>query len=229
MVRRRRGRPLSCVFVADVGSWAVLSAMRAAVTMMWAVRTAAWTAGWCFGGGLTFPSPTKAGTRPAGTVPPVLRSRGRRRIWRAACRRRWASWRAVSEFSSPAPGGRLGRPAARGRTRNLGRGWVCTRRRGRRSQKTCAARTKGGGGWYPTLGLICRRRLRAVGLSAAFSNGVVGSVSDPYSLTGACFHHRSPSSLYGPGDGFWDGERRRLSWSDFSRRRPPETALTVAS
>ena len=120
MVRRRRGRPLSCVFVADVGSWAVLSAMRAAVTVMWAVRTAAWAAGWCFGDGLTFPSPTMAGTRPAGTVPPVLRSRGRRRIWRAACRRRWASWRAVSEFSSPAPGGRLGRPAARGRTRNLG-------------------------------------------------------------------------------------------------------------
>ncbi len=97
MVRRRRGRPLSCVFVADVGSWAVLSAMRAAVTMMWAVRTAAWTAGWCFGGGLTFPSPTKAGTRPAGTVPPVLRSRGRRRIWRAACRH---GGRLVERFQS---------------------------------------------------------------------------------------------------------------------------------
>ncbi len=81
MVRRRRGRPLSCVFVADVGSWAVLSAMRAAVTVMWAVRTAGWAAGWCFGDGLTFPSPTMAGTRPAGTVPPVLRSRGRRRTW----------------------------------------------------------------------------------------------------------------------------------------------------
>ena len=174
MVRRRRGRPLSCVFVADVGSWAVLSAMRAAVTVMWAVRTAAWAAGRCFGDGLTFPSPTMAGTRPAGTVPPVLRSRGRRRIWRAACRRRWASWRAVSEFLSPAPGGRLGRPAARGRTRNLGRGWVCARRRGRMSQKTCAARTRGGGGWYPTLGLICRRRLRAVGRLAAHSNDVEG-------------------------------------------------------
>ena len=61
MVRRRRGRPLSCVFVADVGSWAVLSAMRAAVTVMWAFRTAAWAAGRCFGDGLTFPSPTMAG------------------------------------------------------------------------------------------------------------------------------------------------------------------------
>ena len=65
----RRGRPLSCVFVADAGSWAVLSAMRAAVTVMWVVRTAAWAAGtaawaagWCFGDGLTFPSPTMAGT-----------------------------------------------------------------------------------------------------------------------------------------------------------------------
>jgi hypothetical protein len=174
MVRRRRGRPLSCVFVADVGSWAVLSAMRAAVTVMWAVRTAAWAAGWCFGDGLTFPSPTMAGTRPAGTVPPVLRSRGRRRIWRAACRRRWASWRAVSEFSSPAPGGRLGRPAARGRTRNLGRGWVCARRRGRMSQKTCAARTRGGGGWYPTLGSSRRRRHRAGGRLAAHENGEGG-------------------------------------------------------
>ena len=174
MVPRRRGRPLSCVFVADVGSWAVLSAMRAAVTVMRLVRVAAWAAGWCGGFGLTFPSPTMAGTRPAGTVPPVLRSRGRRRIWRAACRRRWSSWRAVSECSSPAPGGRLGRPAARGRTRNLGRGWVCARRRGRMSQKTCAAQTKGGGGWYPTLGLICRRRLRAVGRLAAHSNDVEG-------------------------------------------------------
>ena len=172
MVRRRRGRPLSCVFVADVGSWAVLSAMRAAVTVMWAVRTAAWAAGWCFGDGLTFPSPTMAGTRPAGTVPPVLRSRGRRRIWRTARRRRWAFWRAVSEFSSPAPGGRLGRPAARGRTRNLSLGWVWKRRRGRMTQKTCAARTRGGGGWYPTLGSSRRRRHRAGGrLAAHWNNG----------------------------------------------------------
>ncbi len=109
-----------------------------------------------------------------GAVPTVLWSRGRRRTWSAACRRRWASWRAVSEFLSPAPGGRLGRPSARGRTRSLNRGWVCARRRGRRSQKTCAARTKGGGGWYPTLGLICRRRLRAVGRLAAHSNDVEG-------------------------------------------------------
>jgi hypothetical protein len=184
MVRRRRwrcqerrGRPLSCVFVADAGSWAVLSAMWAAVTVMWVVRTAAWAAGWwilCFGDGLTFPSPTMAGTRPTGTVLTVLWSRGRRRTWSAACRRRWASWRALSEFSSPAPGGRLGRPAARGRTRSLNRGWVCAQRRGRRSQKMCAARTKGGGGWYPTLGLICRRRLRAVGRLAAHSNDVEG-------------------------------------------------------
>ncbi len=98
MVRRRRwrcperrGRPLSCVFVADEGSWAVSSAMRAAVTVMWVVRTAAWAAGtaawaagWCFGDGLTFPSPTMAGTRPTGTVPTVLWSRGRWRTWSAA-------------------------------------------------------------------------------------------------------------------------------------------------
>ena len=167
MVRRRRwrcqerrGRPLSCVFVADAGSWAV-----------W---TAAWAARWFFGDGLTFPSPTMAGTRPTGTVPTVLWSRGRRRTWSAARRRRWASWRAVSEFSSPAPGGRLGRPAARGRTRNLNLEWVWKRRRGRMTQKTCAARTKGGGGWYPTLGLICRRRQRAVGRLAAHSNHVEG-------------------------------------------------------
>jgi hypothetical protein len=123
--------------------------------------------GWrifCFGG---FCRRRWLGTWPTGTVPTVLWSRGRQRTWSVVSRRRWASWRAVSEFSSPAPGGRLGRPAARGRTRSLNRGWVCTRRRGRRSQKTCAARTKGGGGWYPTLGLICRRRLRAVGLLAA--------------------------------------------------------------
>ena len=31
----RRGRPLSCVFVADAGSWAVLTAMWAAVTVVW--------------------------------------------------------------------------------------------------------------------------------------------------------------------------------------------------
>ena len=101
MVRRRRwrcperrGRPLSCVFVADAGSWAVLSVMWAVVTVMWVARTAAWAAGtaaraagwWilCFGDGLAFPSPTMAGTRPSGTVPTVLWSRGRRRTWSAA-------------------------------------------------------------------------------------------------------------------------------------------------
>jgi hypothetical protein len=110
----------------------------------------------------------------------VLWSRGRRRTWSVASRRLWASCRAVSELS-PAPGGRLGRPAARGRTRSLNRGWVCTRRRERRSQKTCAARTKGGGGWYPTLGLICRRRLRAVGRLAAHSNDVEGHI-DPWCI-----------------------------------------------
>jgi hypothetical protein len=112
MVRRRRwrrperrGRPLSCVFAADAVSWAVLSAMRAAVTVMWVVRTTAWAAGtaarvarWCFGDGLTFPSPTMAGTRPTGTAPTVLWGRGRRRTWSAARRRRWSSWRAVSGF-----------------------------------------------------------------------------------------------------------------------------------
>ncbi len=178
MVRRRRwrcpgrrGRPLSCVYVADAGSWAVLSAMWAAVTVMWVVRTAAWAAGtaawaagwWilCFGDGLTFPLPTMAGTRPTGTVPTVLWSRGRRGTWSAAW---FQSFR----------GQHLGQPAARGRTRSLNRGWVCARRRGRRSQKTCAAQTKGGGGWYTTLGLICCRRLRAVGGLAAHSNYVEG-------------------------------------------------------
>ncbi len=107
------------------------------------------------------------GTMLAGTVLTALWSRGRRRTLSATYRWRQAPWRAVSEFLSPAPGGRLGRPAARGRTRNLKLGWVCKRRRERKSQKMCAARTKGGGGWYPTLGLICRRRQRAVGRLAA--------------------------------------------------------------
>ena len=47
MVRRQRwrcpeqrGRPLSCVFVADAGSWAVLSAMWAAVTVTWVALAA---------------------------------------------------------------------------------------------------------------------------------------------------------------------------------------------
>ncbi len=60
----------------------------------------------CFGG---FRRRRWLGTWPTGTVPTVLWSRGRRRTWSAASRRRWASCRAVSEFSSPA--------------------WVCIRRR----------------------------------------------------------------------------------------------------
>ncbi len=61
------------------------------------------------------------GMKLAGTVLTALWSRGRRRTLSAAYRRRRASWRAVSEFSSPAPGGRLGRPAARARkvTKNV--------------------------------------------------------------------------------------------------------------
>ncbi len=46
----------------------------------------------------TFPSPTMAGMRPTRTVPTVLWSRGRWRTWSAACRRRWASRRAVQSF-----------------------------------------------------------------------------------------------------------------------------------
>ena len=43
-----------------------------------------------------------------------------------------------------------------------------------RRQVEPAARTIGGGGWYPTSGLICRQRRRAAGRLAALLNGVGG-------------------------------------------------------
>ncbi len=89
------------------------------------------------------------GTKPTGTVPSALWSRGRRRIWNAFPQRWFLLWRAVSETSSPAPGGRLNRPAAHGRTRNLTRVWACRRRRAKRWRKMCAAWTLGGGGCTP--------------------------------------------------------------------------------
>jgi hypothetical protein len=131
---------------------------RPVILMVWRIL--------CFGDGLPFLSPTMAGRDRTDGVMEQRAAANLERSVPAAV----GVLESGFEFLSPAPGGRLGRPAARGRTRNLNLGWVCKRRRERKSQKTCAARTKGGGGWYPTLGLICRRHLRAVGRLAAHSN-----------------------------------------------------------
>jgi hypothetical protein len=119
------------------------------VSMVWRIL--------CFGDGLPFPSPTMVGNKASrDRTDGVMEQRAAANL-EAASRRRWASLRAVSEFSSPAPGGRLGRPAARGRTRNLNLGWVCKRRREKRSQKTCPARTMAAADGTP------RRNRSAVG------------------------------------------------------------------
>ena len=132
---------------------------RPVVLMVWRILCFGDGKGGCFGR-------RWLGTKLAGTVLTAIWSRGRRRTFSAAYRQRRAAWRAVSEFSSPAPGGGLGRPAARGRTRNLNLGWVCKRRRERRSQKTCAARMLSGGRHSASKEWPSRWRRRAAGRSA---------------------------------------------------------------
>ncbi len=61
----------------------------------------------CFGDGFLSRRRRWLGTKLTRTVPSVLWSRGRRRIWSAGSRRRFLLWTAVLEFSSPALGGRL--------------------------------------------------------------------------------------------------------------------------
>jgi hypothetical protein len=117
-----------------VGGW---DRSGVAGTAAWAAGTAAGAAGTAAGAagpqrGRPGPQRGRPGPRPTGTVPTVLLSRGRRRTWSVVSRRRLMVWRAVSDSSSPAPGGRLGRPVARGRTRSRNRRWVCIRRRVKR-------------------------------------------------------------------------------------------------